>query len=255
MKTKIINLFEDKNTKPNLEVKYSELLEQFIEPFSKDFPDADFHELDFFEDFIDLAITAWNFANMKMILPDEENYSAINDLEGQGVDVQLLKRMIDFKIKNFKEYTDFIVDFEVEETDGDPILTVVSREQQAYLTAMLDDMNGQMSEADFEENYINRSSIILKPLPPFLDWLSNLFPGEFDDMDDTNTYLLSEEIENVEAWLTKNFDKLFMLELDAWDSNKKEWPQRRTYKMFKQWFQVDFSRMVYDLEKEPVYKS
>lgn len=44
------------------------------------------------------------------------------------------------------------------------------------------------------------------------------------------------------------------MELDDWHMNKKEWPQKRNYKMFKEWFQIDFSSMVYDMEKRPVSK-
>ena len=58
-----------------------------------------------------------------------------------------------------------------------------------------------------------------------------------------------------EAYLKKKFDKYFMMELDGWHTNKKEWPQRRTYKMFKEWFRIDISTAVYDLEKTPISKS
>lgn len=68
-------------------------------------------------------------------------------------------------------------------------------------------------------------------------------------------YLISADIEDVETWLKKKFDKIFMLELEACHTNKKEWSQNRNYKMFKEWFQIDISTMVYDLEKHPIYKS
>ena len=46
-----------------------------------------------------------------------------------------------------------------------------------------------------------------------------------------------------------------MMELNDWHDNKKEWPQKRNYKMFKLWFRVEISEMIYDLEKKPVSKS
>lgn len=52
----------------------------------------------------------------------------------------------------------------------------------------------------------------------------------------------------------KKYDKFFMMELDEWHKNKKEWPQIRSYKTFKQWFKVDISKMIYDLEKRPIVK-
>jgi hypothetical protein len=60
--------------------------------------------------------------------------------------------------------------------------------------------------------------------------------------------------DKLKAWVKKKFDKLFTFELEAWNDNKKEWPQKRNYKMFKQWFQVAISTLVYDLENKPISK-
>lgn len=249
MKNKVINLFGNTTIGQNDGVKYSQILEQFMVPFASDFDDEEYYE-----DVIDFVVIAWNFGNMKIILPKEESDVIINSINDKDVDVDLLKRMIDFKVKKFKQYPNFIVDYEVGEQNGDPLLTVVTQEQDDYLESMFDDMESESSEEDFEENYINRSAVILKPLQPFLDWLSILYPDEISEINETTTYLINEEITNVDAWLRKKFDKLFMKELEGWHTNKKDWPQKRNYKMFKQWFQVDISRMVYDLEMEPVLK-
>ncbi len=250
MKSKVINLFGDKasdNKKGG--VKYSELLEQFLKRF-----EDDFNDIEFYEDVVDFAVTAWNFGNMKLILPQGESDAIVDAIKDKDVDVDLLKRMIAFKIEKFKDYSDFIVDYEVGERKGDPLLTVVTQEQDAYLDAMAEDMEDGHSDDDFEENYINRTALILKPLQPFSDWLMNLYPGEKHDLTEMTTYLISLEIEDEEAFLKKKFDDLFIRELEGWHTNKKDWPQKRTYKMFKQWFQVEVSTMVYDLENEPVFK-
>jgi hypothetical protein len=250
MKNKVINLFGGKNTVQNQGVKYSTLLEQFLTPFVKDFEDSEYYE-----DMFDFAIRAWNFGNIKILLPEGESDAAINAIKEKNVDFVLLSRMIDYKVAKFKEHANFIVDYELQETSGDPILSVVTQEKEAYIAAMLEDIENQDSEDDFDENYINRSAIIVKPLQPFVDWISNLYPENADEKFEVNTYLISEDVEDVETWLKKKYDKLFMLELEAWSTNKKEWPQKRNFKMFKQWFQINLSTMVYDLEKEPVYKS
>lgn len=249
MKSKVINLFGDKTIEQKEDVKYSQLLEQFIVPFAKDFD-----EVEFYEDVIDFTVTAWNFGNMKLILPEGESDAIVDAIQDEDVDVELLKRMIAHKIEKFKEYPNFIVDYEVGERNGDPLLTVVTQEQDAYLDAMAEDMEDGHSEDDFEENYINRTALILKPLQPFSDWLTKLYPGEMHDLSEMTTYLISLEIEDEEAWLKIKFDDLFMRELEGWHTNKKDWPQKRTYSMFKQWFQVEVSTMVFDLEKEPVFK-
>lgn len=250
MKNKVINLFNKPQVVvPNQGVKYSGLLEQFLTPFMDDFADVEYYE-----DIFEFAINAWNFANIKLLLPEEESNEAINAVNKKDIDVVLLNKMIDYKILKFKEYSNFIVDFDFKETSGDPILSITTETQEQYLAKMIGVLDGETNEDDFEENYINRSAIIIKPRQPFLDWCSKLYPDDLDEMNVTNTYLISEDIEDIDSWLKKKYDKLFTAELESWHTNKKEWPQKRNYKMFKEWFQIDKSTMVYDLECSPVSK-
>lgn len=249
MKNKVINLFDKPEIVQNKGVKYSTLLEQFITPFADDFADVEYYE-----DIFEFAINAWNFGNMKLILPEGESDAAINAVKGQDINLDLLKRMMDYKVSHFKEYTNFIADYEIKESSSDPILSVITQEKGAFLAKMVENMEAENPQADFEENYINRTAIIVKPLQPFLDWCSNLYPNDTDEIKETRTYLISEEIEDVEVWLKKKFDKIFVFELESWHFNKKEWPQKRNYKMFQEWFQIDISTMVYDFETKPVLK-
>lgn len=248
MKNKVINLFGKPQVVQNKGKKYSVLLEQFIAPFIQEFA-----EMEYQEEVLDFAINAWNIANMKALIPEVEVDNAMDAVEATDVDFDLLNRMIDYKLRHFKTYTNFIVEYELRETSGDPVLSVITQEEGSFLANMAENFEDGQNEDNFEENYIDRTVLMLRPLQPFIDWLTNLYPDEVDDFNDYNTYLIDEDTD-VEAWLRKKFDKLFMMELEAWHSNKKEWPQKRNYKMFKQWFQVDISTMVYDLEKYPVSK-
>ncbi len=255
MSTKVINLFGNKIV-PNTGVKYSELLEQFIAPFTNDFRDTEY-----IEDIFEFAINAWNFGNMEILLPKGGFEKATELIKEKGINIVLLRKMIDYKISNFKEYENFIVDYELKEVNAgeDPILSIITQEKEAYLVNMMGSLDNEVTEDDFAENYINRSAIILKPQQPFVDWYFNLNPeDELDteeDIKETNIYLVDDEIDDVEKWLKKKFDKFFMMELDEWCADKKEWPQKRNYKMFKLWFRVETSEMIYDLEKKPVLKS
>jgi len=249
MKNKVINLFDKSKTTPNKGVKYSELFEQFLTPFAKEFT-----EFEFYEDIIEFTISAWNFGNMSTIIPKQAFKEIILNAENDDTDFKLLNKMIDYKVANFKEYTNFIVDYEVQEKNKQQVLTLITQEQDHYMDEMMHGLNHETTQDDFEENYINRSAVILKPLQPFLDWCTNLYPDVINELDYTNTYLISEEIKDKEAWLKKKYDKLFKLELEAWHTNKKDWPQRRNYKMFKEWFRVDVSAMIYDIVKEPIFK-
>lgn len=250
MKNKVINLFNKPQiVVPNTGVKYSQLLEKFLEPFVHDFDDVEFYE-----DIFEFGINAWNSANMKLLLPKEENDAVFDALENNDINVALLNRMIDYKINHFKNHTNFIVDYDLEETIGDPILKITTQEQDAYLKSMFEQFDQEDTAGDYDENYINRSAIIVKPLQPFIDWCSKLYPEDLDDIKETRTYLISENIEDIDSWLAKKFDKLFVFELTSWHTNKKEWPQKRNYKMFKEWFQIDISTMIYDFEINPIQK-
>ncbi len=249
MKNKVINLFNKPQViVQNEGVKYSGLLEKFLEPFVKDFEDVEFYE-----DVFEFAINAWNFANMKVILPNNECDEILNSVPRDEVDFVLLNKMIDYKILNFKEYSNFIVDYDLKETGGDPILSITTQPEEQYLAEMMSKMEVETTENNFEEGFINRTAIIIKPREPFLDWCSKLFPEE-EDFDNTNTYLISEDIEDVDSWLYKEYEKIFTAELEAWTPIKKEWPKKRNYNMFKEWFYIEHSDMVYDFEMKPVSK-
>jgi len=256
MKDNVINLFGNKIV-PNTGVKYSELLEQFMSPFVNEFKDTEY-----IEDILEFAINAWNFGNIKVLLPKGEFEKATGLIKEKEINVALLRKMIDYKSTKFKEYDKFIVDYELKEVaagEEDPILSIVTQEKEAYIANMMDSFENEITEDDFEENYINRSAIILKPQQPFVDWYFKLNTDDElyfeEDIKETNIYLVDDGIDDIEKWLKKKFDKFFMLELDEWCANKKDWPQKRNYKMFKQWFQVQTSDLIYDLEKKPILKS
>ncbi|GGX23512.1 hypothetical protein [Aquimarina muelleri] len=254
MSNKVIDLFGNNKIVPNTGVKYSKLLEQFMNPFMDDFKDYEF-----IEDILDFAINAWNTANINSIIPSENIEKTMNSIEQNKEDVLLLKRMVAHKEEKFKAYTNFIVDFELKEVNdgGDPILSVVTQEEESYLANIVNtnEENNLHAQEDFEENYINRSAFIIKPKQPFIDWLNNLYPDSKMDEIDVDIYLVNDTINDLERFLEKKFDKLFTMVLHDWHTNKKEWPQKRNYKMFKQWFRVEISETIYDLEKQPILKS
>jgi hypothetical protein len=255
MKNKVINMFGNEIVS-NKGVKYSKLLEQFMSPFAHEFKDYEY-----IEDIFEFAINAWNFGNIKVLMPQKEFEKSIGLIQEKEVNTVLLHKMINHKASKFKKYTNFMADFELKEVDnGDPILSVVTQEEEAYLANMISEMEEEDNlhlQESFEENYINRHAIILKPQQPFLDWYSSMNSEEdFDEeIKKSNIYLVDDAIDDLEKWLKKNFDKFFRMELDEWHGNKKEWPQKRNYKMFKLWFRVETSEIIYDLEKKPVIKS
>ncbi len=249
MKGKVINLFNKPQiVVPNQGEKYSELLEKFLKPFVNDFKDVETYE-----EIFEFAISAWNAANMKVILPKEGNDMLFDALESDDKYAVLLNKMIDYKISHFKKYTNFIVEYDLDGALESPILTITTQEQDVYLRSIFENFD-QEDSGNNDANFINRSAIIIKPMQPFIDWCSNLYPDNLNEIKQTNTYLISEDIEDIDLWLTKKFDKLFSFELESWDTNKKQWPQKRNYKMFKEWFEIDISTLIYDFEDRPILK-
>lgn len=245
---KVIDLF-DSNYLREEGLNYTQLLEKFMTKFQNELEEFR-HE----EEWIDFSIGCWNYRNLSTKIPKEEFKKFVGMIPKPFQ--HLSKKMIAHKTAQFKQYTDFIVDFKLEETEEGSLLILDTQEEEDYFNEMMDAAEGEWDESNFEENYINRSAIVLKPQQPFLDWYYKLYPEDMgmDYIKETNIYLVSEEIDDLEQWLKKKFDRFFKLQLEDYHYNKKQWPQRRTYKMFAEWFQVDIAPDIYDTEKRPVLK-
>jgi len=251
MENKVIDMFSGKNIVQNEEKKYSDMLNSLIEPFENDFPEG----MDI-DDMIGFACNAWNLGCMSQIMPKKEFANLLTSEPLPEHEKTVLKKMIDLKKKKFAAFDRFIDDFKLEEKNGDLVLTVLTQDKEAFLTKLMEEPPDFMPEkADFEEGYINRHAIVIKPLQPFFDWLNSLYPeDQVNEVEEPNIYLVDNNVDDLERWLKKKFDPFFRMELDDWHTDKKEWPQKRSYKMFQQWFSVDVSTMIYDMENKPVYK-
>ena len=105
---------------------------------------------------------------------------------------------------------------------------------------------------------INRNAIIVRPKKPFYDWEHSVFPDDepMNSKDENNIYLVKEMYNNeaVLKWIKKNYDDIFINELNDWCTDEEEWPKNRTYKMFSEWFNIEICSMILDLEDFPVTK-
>jgi len=250
MENKVINMFPDKNNTQNTE-NYSIIIKNFIKQFNSDFPE----DMDI-EDVIGFACNAWNIACISEIMPKNEFDKMISEDAFSEFEKSLTKKMIVWKQQKFASHDKFIEDCTVDEKKDEYVLTIKTQEKEAYIESLMAEEPGFFpEEADFEETYINRYAIVIKPLQPFFDWISAIYPDSpVNEVNEANVYLVDDDIDDVDKWLKKKFDTFFRMELEDWHTNKKEWPQKRNYKMFKEWFRIDFSSMVYDMEKRPVYK-
>src|SRR5687767_9624939 len=88
--------------------------------------------------------------------------------------------------------------------------------------------------------FLKRSALVIIPKEPFLAWLKFHDPEEeFEpSITEGDIYLLPafETKEQIENWLRKNFNFLFTEQLNNWYTDPEMWPQNRTFKMFREWF-------------------
>lgn len=251
MKSKVLNMFAGKSTEMNTGKKYSGMLSELVKPFEHDFPEG----MDI-EDIMYFSMNAWNMGCMSFIVPENELMTLLEANPMPGSQGTILKNMIELKRKRFAKYDRFIADFTLEEKGSELVLTVATQEKKAFLEEMINELpEFHSGEADFEEGFINRYAIVIKPIQPFFDWLNALNPEDpVKETSEASVYLLDEGVDDVEQWLRKKFDHFFTMELEDRHTNIKDWPQKRSYKLFRQWFSVDISSMVYDIESYPVSK-
>lgn len=109
---------------------------------------------------------------------------------------------------------------------------------------------------------INRHLILVLPKQPALDWITRVDPNpleriELDEMrQEQDVYLLPEGVVNSPSeageWAERRWSVLFASFLSGWFTDEAYWPKRRTRKMFKEWFEVQYHSMIWDLSTEPI---
>jgi hypothetical protein len=106
---------------------------------------------------------------------------------------------------------------------------------------------------------MNRAAIIVKPKHPYIVWANALDEHGpklvLDSQPEHTIYLIddvSEYIFDVEAFVRPYFEAIFEHELGAWHRLEDDWPSKRDYVTFLEWFDVEVHSMVLDLASEPI---
>lgn len=105
---------------------------------------------------------------------------------------------------------------------------------------------------------IDRCMLMVIPKKAYFDWVNSLQSTnsiiEPDETVEPSSYLLPDfdDEEDVEKFISKKFRIIFENELSAWTSNQSEWPIKITYKVFKDWFHIHVSTMVFDLGQNAI---
>jgi hypothetical protein len=112
---------------------------------------------------------------------------------------------------------------------------------------------------DFELPTLNRSLIIIRVKQPYVDWANQLAdrdeaekasPHTLTSMnEEPRAYLIPEifDPDELEMYLERSWILIFEMLLSDWTSDQTLWPKKRTFKMFRDWFEIQCSSMVYDL--------
>ena len=104
---------------------------------------------------------------------------------------------------------------------------------------------------------INRNAVVITPRQPLLDWINNIYPDSpVEEITHGTVYLVREKDsdEAIERWLQKNFDRIFQNELNNWHTDEEDWEPKRTYKKFKDWFDIQIHSTILDIEDTEIMK-
>jgi hypothetical protein len=105
---------------------------------------------------------------------------------------------------------------------------------------------------------VNRGALLLRYKEPALRWINEADPhprGRTLALDAVNeertVYLIDDSVGDTPAslnrWLRKNYGSLFEAELEGWYTDPDLWPQDRTFKLFREWFQPECHTVLIDL--------
>ena len=103
----------------------------------------------------------------------------------------------------------------------------------------------------------NRAAIIVRPKAPFVEWVRNADDASDhitteDIPEEPSVYLVSDyEMDGEKDQIIKEtYKEIFEEELNGWITDESMWPKKRDLKTFKEWFDVAFYCMVFDLNEE-----
>lgn len=113
---------------------------------------------------------------------------------------------------------------------------------------------------------LNRGLVILRYKQPYIDWvkIAGDAPMEISLQqanDDGDSFLLptyESQIDPVDGtedaikWVEKRWRMFFEHILESWILDEAEWPQKRSLKMFREWFDIEYKSIVWDMGTEPL---
>jgi hypothetical protein len=222
-----------------------------------------------------LSYTSWNLSIIKLgsALIYEQFFGNLTESEKfTEKDIAIINKMIEDKQARYPTNYELIDDIEFYKKDNQlAIYAKADFELPIFDDVIPIDANQDENEEDeddefyfnidqkeFEEGYINRNLIVLRYKQPFVDLFNEVHDTSnprYQRLEST-AYLVDTMFTPQQRldWLENNFDKLFKHELKGQDIPLVDWPKKRTYKLFKEYFDAEFKSVVYDFLTQPVSK-
>ena len=104
----------------------------------------------------------------------------------------------------------------------------------------------------------DRMAIVVMLREPVLDWVNGVSPDDPVWLDElggrANVYFIPryDTVEEAEEYVRGYFDQIFCNELAEWFDDEALWPEKRTYEMFEEWFDVFYDVGVFDAQPKKV---
>ena len=105
--------------------------------------------------------------------------------------------------------------------------------------------------------FLNRGLVVLRPREPFITWVRDADPEHAGVADELlagylGAYLIPqfESDEESWGWIRTNASLVFSVVLNEWYTDRSVWPTRRDWDALQEWFQVEFTELVWDLVDE-----
>ncbi len=213
------------------------------------------------EEVLQLGIAGWNMA-----IVNATGYPGFDLFFKQSLEImeinssgkKWVEKIMDRKLREYPEDLEVIASFNLRERQDNLIELELIHQSLEELTKDPFLPDEELEEMQYAEGFINRNALLVKPKAAFWAWLKTCDP-EFEpslDPSEHTIYLIGEKESDSEtnAWLKKNFDKIFRNELEGWITDDSYWPAKRNFRMFQNFFEVAYHSMVMDLENEPVIK-
>jgi hypothetical protein len=102
---------------------------------------------------------------------------------------------------------------------------------------------------------VNRGFLVVRPKQPFFDWANTFesdFEFNFDTCDEPNSYLVTEDFLEIEPLIEQHYKQIFCNELSMITEKSDDWPAKRTFTDFLNWFDIEVGSTVFDLEKSDI---